>query len=235
MAEQRLLAYQNEILAKLREAGGRGVSKGGLGIGSKGTYKAQALRELEEKKEVVNLKLYEGEIRKTLYVLREFNFVDRLCDIIEKRFIDKGVILPFSEKQIKDIQKVVKGATVIQVKLAFTWLLNEGLRVRCGAPSADTGTTPAALTRELVLAAYERVKERCGFSDDVEIADLREDLKVSQGQLEAFLRQESRQGKAVLSQGDWSLSDDKTRSGAINLFGKPHLLVRFGKIHTGDS
>ncbi|MBF0337743.1 MAG: hypothetical protein HQL05_07910 [Nitrospirae bacterium] len=228
MVEHKLLVYQKEILAKLREAGVRGVSKSGLGVGAKGTSKAQALNGLEDKKEVVNLKLYEGKTNKTLYVLREFNFVDKTCEFIEKLFIDKGVILPFSEKQIKDIQKGVKGATVIQVRLAFTWLLSEGLRVRRGASAADTGTTPAALTRERVLEAYERVKERCGFSN-VEIADLREELSVSQEQLEAFLLQESRQGKAVLTQGEPSDAGDKSRSGAIYISGKPYLLVLIEK------
>ncbi|KJU84100.1 hypothetical protein MBAV_003706 [Candidatus Magnetobacterium bavaricum] len=233
MAEQKLGVYQKEILAKLREAGGKGLSKSGLGIGPKGTSKAKALKDLEEKREVVNLKSCEGKSKTALYVLGEFNFIDKVCGFVEKLFAEKGVILPFSEKQIKDIQKGVKGATVIQVKLALTWLLNEALRGRHGAVAAGTGT-PAPLERERVLAAYERVKERCGFVD-VEIADLREELSVSQQQLEAFLLQESRHENAVLSQGDWSLSDEKTHSGAINLFGKPHLLVRFITINIGGS
>ncbi|MBF0344845.1 MAG: hypothetical protein HQL06_11515 [Nitrospirae bacterium] len=230
MAEQKLEIYQREILAKLREAGGRGVSKSGLGIGAKGTSKARALKDLEDRKEIVNLKSYEKKANKTLYVLREFNFIDKACEFIEKRYIEKGVILPFSDKQIKDVQKGVKGIPVNQVKLAFTLLLNDGLRAKLGVVSVGTSTTVphAALTREQVLAAYERVKERCGFSN-VEIADLREELSVSQGQLEAFLLKESRQGKAVLTQGDWSDCGEKTRTGVIYLSEKPYLLVRLEK------
>jgi hypothetical protein len=44
--------------------------------------------------------------------------------------------------------------------------------------------------------------------------------------LKHFLLDESRQGRAVLTLGDWSVSSEETRAGAIELFGKPHLLVR---------
>ncbi|MBF0537470.1 MAG: hypothetical protein HQL03_04355 [Nitrospirae bacterium] len=209
MAEQeKIEGYKNEIMAKLREAGGKGVSKKGLGIKSKGkdreTDRSKALKDLEANKEVVNLNsTYAGKSTPTLYVLREFDVVDKVCESI----------------------RGVEGATAFQVELAFARLFNKKLQVK---PYVVPATDSVPLAREQVLAAYEKVKERCGFSD-VEIADLRDELSVTQGQLEAFLLQESRQGKAVLSQGDWSLSDDKTRSGAIRLFGKPHLLVRLEK------
>jgi hypothetical protein len=46
------------------------------------------------------------------------------------------------------------------------------------------------------------------------------------GELKRFLLEESHRGHAVLCLGDWSVSSDEIRSGAIELFGKPHLLVR---------
>lgn len=72
--------------------------------------------------------------------------------------------------------------------------------------------------RERVQSAYNTVRQRLGHSN-VPIADVRDELGVSQSALEAFLRQEARQGRVNLAVGDWSLSDQHVRSGAI----KSHL------------
>lgn len=84
------------------------------------------------------------------------------------------------------------------------------------------------LTKEQVLEAYQTVRQRIGFSN-VEIYELQQELDAPMEQVKDFLLEESRQGRAVLGLGDWSLSSEETRSGAIYLRDKPHLLVRFKK------
>ena len=65
------------------------------------------------------------------------------------------------------------------------------------------------------------MKAQSGFSS-VEISKLRDELGIGQKELETILLKESKQGNAVLSFGDWSLSSEEIRSGAINIDGKPH-------------
>jgi hypothetical protein len=89
----------------------------------------------------------------------------------------------------------------------------------------ETGNLPE-LDRETVLAAYRKVRQRTGFSS-VEIYNLQQELGAPMDALKAFLLEESRQGGAVLSMGDWSLSSEETRSGAVELHGSQYLLVRF--------
>lgn len=80
--------------------------------------------------------------------------------------------------------------------------------------------------KEIVLTAYRKLKARTKFPD-VEIYALQQEIGSDMGDLKAFLLEESRKGNAVLSIGDWSLSDENVRSGAIYIRGKAHLLVYF--------
>jgi len=77
-----------------------------------------------------------------------------------------------------------------------------------------------------VLSARNRIKSRTGFSN-VEISELRRELGCDLEELKNFILQKSKEGKAVLSFGDMSLSDAETKEAAIELRGKSHLLVRF--------
>ena len=85
---------------------------------------------------------------------------------------------------------------------------------------------PDTVDRTAILQSYDRVKRRIRFSD-VEISELQKESGCDMESLKAFLLSESRAGNAVLSYGDWSLSDENVRSGAIHIRGKAHLLVCF--------
>ena len=94
------------------------------------------------------------------------------------------------------------------------------------AEPEEKKTPPPKLIMDKVLEAYSKVKERAGFSN-VEIYELQQELGAPMDQLKAFILKTCRQDKAVLSFGDWSLSSEETRTGAIYLVGNPHLMVRF--------
>ena len=79
---------------------------------------------------------------------------------------------------------------------------------------------------EQVLEAYGKVKERAD-SLNVEIYELQQELGTPMDQLKKFILKSCHQDRAVLSFGDWSLSSEESRTGAIYLVGNPHLLVRF--------
>jgi len=150
----------------------------------------------------------------------------------------------------KDLERGCEGEIRKKVDEAVDWLVKERklLRFRRGRNSycvhaehvkallvdeearrierRETPIPPQVPGRPEVLDAYRCVKERLGYSN-VEICELQKELGAPMDKMKAFLLEENRQGNAVLSLGDWSLSSEEIRAGAIELFGKPHLLVRF--------
>jgi hypothetical protein len=248
MAQESVESKKEVILGKLKEVGASGLTKGGLGIkGGKGAA-AMALKALEEEREVANL----GTPKKTRYVLMEFyKPLEIACDQVESNAIRSKPTRPEILELLsrRDLGKGCEGEVRKKVDEAIDWLVKEGrlLRFRRGrasycvhaelvetllsegeAPRTErpgTPITPRFPGRQEVLDAFRRVKERLGYSN-VEIYALQKELGAPMDQLKAFLLEESRRGTAVLSLGDWSLSSEETRSGAIELFGKPHLLVR---------
>ena len=76
------------------------------------------------------------------------------------------------------------------------------------------------------MQAYQRVSRRTGYSS-ISIYELQQESRLPLDQIKAFILEESRNGNAVLSLGDWSLSSDAVRSAAIEIRGDRYLLVRF--------
>jgi hypothetical protein len=249
MAQQSLETRKEIILGKLRDAAASGLTKGGLGVKDAKSMGARALRALEEERQVANL----GTPKKTRYVLMEFyKPLEIACDQVEANAIKSRSSRPEILELLsrKDLEKGCEGEIRKKVDEAIDWLVKEGklLRFRRGrntyclhaehvkallldeeAPRIETRETPMAGQvpgRPEVLDAYRRVKERLGYSN-VEISELQKEAGVPMDRMKAFLIEENRRGNAVLSLGDWSLSSEETRTGAIDLFGKPHLLVRF--------
>jgi len=248
MVQQSLESKKEKILGKLKEAGASGLTKGGLGIKDAKSVGARALQALEQEREVANL----GTPKKTRYVLMEFyKPLELACDQIESnakeaRLSRSGILELLSRK---DLEKGCVGEIRKKVDEAIDWLVKERklLRFRRGrvsycvhvkhvkdllleeASRIERRETPISRQvpgRSEVLNAYKRAKERLGYSN-VEIYELQKELGAPMDQVKAFLLDENRRGNAVLSLGDWSLSSEETRSGAIELLGKPHLLVRF--------
>ena len=241
---------KERLLARLREAGAAGATKARLGVKSPHGSAAQALQALLDDRRIANL----GSPPRPCFVLSEhFNPLERACAQIER---NAGLSQPgrggalelFSEKELG---KGCQGEVRRQVEAAVGWLgqerrlvkLRRGRTVyyasaeRWGAllapetPPAPGDTVEAprpagpSVDRPLVQAAYRRLTSRLGYSN-VEISELQRELGIPMEDLKRFLLEESRQGHAVLSLGDWSVSSEAIRAGAIDLFGRPHLLVR---------
>lgn len=235
-------ACKQEILNKLQEAGAKGIGKTLL-IGSS-KPKAGILQELETNGQVVNL----GSLKKACYILQQFNNpLEIAYGIIEKnassvkaglfteKELSKGCSGELAKKSDEAIKWLLKEKKLLQLKRGKTsyFLHISGIQdflpaiqspdqaIVCEEPKALS-----ALSREQVSEAYEKLRQRILFSD-VEIYELQQELGCDIELLKSFLLEESREGKAVLSFGDWSLSSEATRSCAIYIRGKAHLLVRF--------
>ena len=62
--------------------------------------------------------------------------------------------------------------------------------------------------------AVRKLENETGFSA-VEIAAVRDLMEIDQEVIDVILRDMARTGEVVLALGDWSCSDEHTRSGAI--------------------
>jgi hypothetical protein len=249
MAAKSIETYKSNILDKLSEAGSAGLPKSKLGITDPKSPSGRALKELLADRLLANL----GTRTRTRFVLMEhFKPLELACEQIEKNA--KGT-KPGHADQIqllirKDLEKGCEGEVRKKVDEAIDWLVKEQklLRAQRGRTfyyfSADRVRTlfmqqaeltisqpeplkeEPALDKSNVFAAYLRVRGRLGYSN-VEISELRRELGVQMDRLKSFLLDQSRLGNVVLSLGDWSVSSEEVRSGAIELYGRPHLLVSF--------
>jgi len=229
--------HKEKILAKLREAGPDGLTKSKLGAKDLKSKAGQALNALLKDRQVANL----GTEKKSCYVqIEHFTPLERACKQIEKNAVSMKQARESTIELLirKDLDKGCKGEIRKKVDEAIDWLVKEKRLIKLRRARTFyylhmdkirellLKQKVEPLDHETVLAAYNRVKQRLGYSN-VEISELKKELGVPMNQVKAFLLEESRRGNAVLTLGDWSVSSEEIRSGAIELYGKPHLLVRF--------
>jgi hypothetical protein len=94
------------------------------------------------------------------------------------------------------------------------------------APSTDaTLTAPPPLSPEFIHVAYQTIAEQTGFPA-VPISSLQQGCAVPLDALKSWLVEEYKNGRAVLSSGDWSLADETKRAAAVEINGERYLLVR---------
>ncbi len=246
MTQDQLTPLKDRIVGKLEAAGTRGLSKSALGVKGKGRA-AEALKALEAEGTAVNL----GSRSKTVYVHKTFNRPVALAAEALDQVLLKVPLRLFSRTRLKERPKGLPAQVKKALDKGLERLTAEGrvLKLRYGGfdvythagpvrsrletshavggeEAAAGAETAPAIDPEAVAAAYGRVRVRSGFSN-VEISSLARELDVPLEGLKAFLLEQSRQGRAVLSMGDWSLASEEVRAGAVMLRGKPHLLVRF--------
>jgi len=243
-----------KLLFKLREAGPAGLTMGKLGVNDARGSAARALRTLMSERKVANLGtttrtcfvLIEHfdpleraceQIEKN--ALSKKSAREDTIELLIKKDLEKGCEGEVRKKIDEAIDWLVKEQRLHRFRrrrtLYYVHAENWRGAVHAGESEATFGNTadaPAGIAnkagdidRQGVLAAYQRLKQRLGYSN-VEISELRREAGCPLELLKIFLLEESRQGRAVLSLGDWSVSSEETRTGAIELFGKPHLLVR---------
>lgn len=232
------------ILQKLKDAGPGGLSKSKLRIPKSSE---QAFQELLRDQEIRNL----GSKSRARYVLKEYYTpLESTYDEIERiTMIPKGQneLIPFTvseiraklpagcirEKTDEAIEFLTHGKKLLKIKIGRgTYFLHVSSIKPYISSEKQPGLKPedkiidTEIDHNKVLASYEKIKGQKGFSN-IEIYELQKDLAVPMENVKSFLLKESRAGRAVLSLGDWSLSSEETRSGAVYLDGKPHLLIRF--------
>lgn len=84
---------------------------------------------------------------------------------------------------------------------------------------------PAVSLSRAVRAAYGALVRRTGFPA-VNISRLQSESGVEMGELKGWLLDEYQCGRAVLSEGDWSLATEEERRGVIEVQGQRCILAR---------
>ncbi len=229
--------FKQGVLDTLRKAGSAGVTKGKLGI-AQSKAKRAAFKELEEEGTIVNL----GSAARALYVLKEFDKpLEMACDRVEALAATRALRLFSRSGMVTDSGKGCPTRVKKELGRAVEWLAGEQkllkfkygrtfLYVHASAVPVPQVTpekqTDGGVDQDTVLHAYRQISRQIGFSD-VEIYRIQQAVGADMEALKDFIRGEARKGRAVLSLGDWSLSSEAVRSGAIESRGRQYLLVRF--------
>ncbi len=240
MSALNLQTCKENILEKLRAAGAAGLVKTKLVSSTPKSRPQEALKELEKDGLIANL----GDNKKYLYVLKAYDTPrENACGKIEAYFGSRQKALFSRSKLLRECQKGLPAKVKKELGRALDGLVRENKLLKFKYGRYDlflhASAIPAALChpvpvspgplgpdRDSVFQAYRKVRQRLGFSN-VEIYQLQQELNIDMDVLKAFLLEESRQGRAVLSLGDWSLSTAAARRGAIELQGRQYLLIRF--------
>jgi hypothetical protein len=130
----------------------------------------------------------------------------------------------------REIVRLRHGKTVLFTSgRALRGALGEGTSTSSATPSPSRETPPEPTASSdntgVILQAYRTLAERSGFSS-VKIAALQRESAVALPELHRWLQDEYQHGRAVLSFGDWSLSDEATRAAALEIRGEHYLLVK---------
>jgi hypothetical protein len=249
MAVFKLEFHKEKILQKLTAAGPAGLTKSKLGIKDPGSASGRALKELEKDRQIGNL----GSVNKTWYVLNEhFKPLEIACErikaaalalktpkpdtteLLSRKDLVKGCTGEVRKKVEEALERLVRQRALLKMRRGRTVYFVHAESLRHLVPPADAVPPDApreiqptaALDRGLVMQAYQRVSRRTGYSN-ISISELQQESGLPLEQIKAFILEESRNGNAVLSLGDWSLSSEATRSAAVDIRGDRYLLVRF--------
>lgn len=243
------------LIAKLREVGPAGATKAKLGVKGPTGRAAQALQELLSDRRVANIgsptrpcyvlsehfNPLERACEKIMSNAGPKKLArDDLLDLLTRTELEKGCTGEARKKIDEAIDWLVKAKRLVKLRRGrtFYWVSAERLKTLWAPEKPLPGDTTDEPVRpalssaagpvdsRLVQAAYQRLRSRLGYRN-VEISELQRELGIPMDALKRHLLEESREGRAVLSLGDWSVSSDTIRAGAIELFGQPHLLVRF--------
>ncbi|MDQ6976174.1 MAG: hypothetical protein Q9M22_06400 [Mariprofundaceae bacterium] len=235
---------QEYILQLLMPAAEQGLTTGKLKLGAKESPRRQALKQLLHEKSIGNL----GSATRARYVLARFFHPQQHAEawLKEKVSAINGQSTIRLANQTKLLKELPIGSIRQSGRAAADHLVATGglVRLHFGASiflldptyCRDAGTnaaTPQAPKQEdntrdttQLMAAYTTLAAQTGFSN-VEIYALQQASGWSLAALQAHLLLMCREGKAVLSTGDWSLSSTEVRSAVIEVNGQQRLLVRF--------
>lgn len=244
MKKDKLEAKKEKILQKLESADTKGL--GISNFGGKTDFREKAIKALLEENMIAFIKIS----RNNKYFTRQhfdtvIDFYNSTINVIENKvFLDVDLLQgKHIRKKVNEHLEKEKGLFLAPVyNTAFNQLINEKklIELTYSKPKklyalysklvdktvAEDVASKDALTRDDVLRAYNKIKQKSGGISTVEIYALKKELKVSIESLHDFIIEEAKAGKAELHKGDWSKSSEQVRSAVIEINGGKFLLVK---------
>ena len=238
--------YKKEFLAKIENAREKGVSKSALCTSKGSEEKVKAFTALHKANEISDI----GTKKYPRWVLPRYknqpfeiayNHIEKKTKESKELLISKNKLIAGLKGRPKNefdeaLRILAQEKKIIMLKAARSFLCIHIDRLipfmpepASLAPNPNEPASPAPNPEELrksVMDSYQKVKQRFHFSD-IWIFELFQEAGLQMDVLKNFLLKESREGRAVLSYGDWSLSSDEIHTGAIEINGDQHLMVRF--------
>lgn len=129
----------------------------------------------------------------------------------EHSLLGQALVLLEADKRLL---KLLRGKTAVYAH-------GDSLRALLGAGTPKTSPAPAIgeVSGETIRQAYDHLVRASGFPA-VEIATLQRRSNVPMSILKDWLIEEHRKGHAIFSTSDWSLADEDTRAGLIEIEGR---------------
>jgi hypothetical protein len=211
----------------------------------------QAVQRLEADREAVNF----GTDKSPCYVLAEFDSRLALaCETLESMAtpgratvynlaaLRKGHLKPVTKAIVDEaIEKLLREHRLIAIQpgktifylharsvaplISFDWATDSGSARPEEASHSPTIPRGDVFSPEAARAAYSELVREGGFAD-VPISELHRRSGMPLADLQAWLLEQSREGRAAPTRGDWSLAGRESRAAAIDVRGEPHLQVR---------
>lgn len=239
MNPSKLEEAKENLLQRLKEVSEEGISKSNLCGSSKGNK--DALAALVKDRKVFNL----GSRSRPCFVLeKHFRPLERAYEAIEQLFNSVGLKLMTKGKLEKELKTFSAVKKKISEALELLVQENKLLKFKTAGYFSYTGVKPILdmLNQSTVLQeptpvideeeykkkiqeAYQKLTGQSGFSA-VEIYQLHIESGIPLDWIKEFIVKLRREGKAEFNFGDWSLSSEETRSGAVEFDGDRFLLVR---------
>lgn len=233
---------RESFLAKLRKAGAKG-SASPITTSTSAPKRAifeESLRSLENERAI----FVDRSKAKPKYLLQEFAPSAKSAGVkIEKLAESKHPLLlaaadfkkvlsplekPLLDEALQALEKerrlvrLVRGRINVFAHAASLRMILGAVTAQPIAMQAETPTVE--LVPERIHESYQALVERTGYPE-VEIAALQREVGAPMDPFKKWLIEENAAGRAHFSIGDWSLSDEATREGVIELGGDRNLFV----------
>jgi hypothetical protein len=243
MTKAHELECEERILERLTAAGSGGLTKTQLKLPSSGSERGKVcqavLTRLEKQGKIGDLGTKAGH----RYVMAQYyRPLEMAYEHVESIARDAGMTL----RSKSYFEKGLSGAVIKKIDEALKLLVGEGklLRLRWSSypvylhasalpkmamppqPAGVESSVDQAISNADVLRAYHETVAELGYPDVL----IHEVFLRLGGDLDAFktyLMDACRQGRALASVGDWSLSSPEERKAALYINGQPHLRIRF--------
>ncbi len=229
---------RERLLSQIRAAGNVGIAASTLRASPR-SLRTTVLADLIHAGEVRVSKVG----RSTRYLLAEYETVEAIhqtldCDLPQRigplltsKDLDNAFITKTAKSNLKTaLQALIKEKCILQIvtKSGVFYLHLPSIRQHLEPPGEEANNSNPAprIPSERVIAAWKRVRARTGY-EDVSLHELRQEAGLPHAGFGAWLLEEMKAGRWLLSTGDPLYASEAQRADAVLSNGRTFLFARF--------